>query len=307
VSGFDTILIAGPTASGKSALALELAERLGGVIVNADALQVYRDLRLLTARPGAAAEARVPHLLYGHVRADETYSVGRWLGEAATALDEAHRDGRPAIVVGGTGLYFKALTEGLASVPPIPPEVRAKWRERAAAEEPGALHRALAERDPESAAAIRPSDRARIVRALEVIEATGVPLRDWHRKSATPPVVGADARRFVIEIDRAVLAERIGERLDAMIREGALDEVAALARMKLDPALPVMKAVGVRELLAHVEGRASLDEALARAKRATLQYAKRQMTWFRNQMTDWPRIEAGNIRKAMEMIAATNG
>jgi tRNA dimethylallyltransferase len=300
------ILLAGPTASGKSALALELADRIGGVIVNADALQVYRDLRVLTARPSAEDERRVPHLLYGHVGAAENYSVGRWLGEAAAVLDEARREGRPAIVVGGTGLYFKALTEGLTSLPPIPPEVRERWRERGATEEPAVLHAALAERDPEGAAAIRASDRTRIVRALEVLEATGAPLREWQKKGSTP-VVSADARRFVLEIDRERLAERIGARLDAMVREGALEEVAALAQMKLDPASPIMKAVGVRELLAHVEGGAGLEEALAQTRRATLQYAKRQMTWFRNQMAHWPRIEAGNIWKAIGIVTATNG
>jgi tRNA dimethylallyltransferase len=222
-------------------------------------------------------------------------------------LDEARANGRPAIFVGGTGLYFKALTEGLTSLPPIPPDLRARWRERGAKEEPVALHAVLAERDPEGAAAIRPSDRTRIVRALEVLEATGVPLREWHKKGTAAPVVGADAQRFVIEIDRAVLAERIGARLEAMVKEGALEEVAALGRRQLDPAMPIMKAVGVRELLAHVEGRASLEEAMAQAKRATLQYAKRQMTWFGNQMADWPRIEAGNNQKAIEVIAATKG
>jgi tRNA dimethylallyltransferase len=306
VSG-SPILLAGPTASGKSALALELAERLGGMVVNADALQVYRDLRLLTARPSAEEERRVLHRLFGHVGAVESYSVGRWLGEAAAVLDEARANGRPAIFVGGTGLYFKALTEGLTSLPPIPPDLRARWRERGAKEEPAALYAVLAERDPEGAAAIRPSDRTRIVRALEVLDATGVPLREWHKKGTAAPVVGADARRFVIEIDRAVLAERIGARLDAMVKTGALEEVAALAQRKLDPVLPIMKAVGVRELLAHVEGRAGLDEALAQARRATLQYAKRQMTWFGNQMADWPRVEAGNNQKAIEVIAATKG
>lgn len=302
----EIILLAGPTASGKSALAIELAEGVGGVIVNADALQVYRDLRVLTARPSIEEERRVPHRLFGHAGAEESYSVGRWLSEAAAALDDARRDGRPAIVTGGTGLYFKALTEGLSTVPPIPPEIREKWRERGATEGAAVLHGILAERDPDSAAAIRPSDRTRIVRALEVLDATGVPLREWHKEASTP-VVTPDARRFVIDIDRELLAERIGARLDAMVREGALDEVAALGRRGLDPALPIMKAVGVRELLSHIEGRASLDEALAQAKRATLQYAKRQMTWFRNQMADWPRIEAGNIRKGIEAIAATKG
>jgi tRNA dimethylallyltransferase len=286
---------------------MELAERVGGTIVNADALQVYRDLRLITARPSVADEERVPHALYGHVAATESYSVGRWTEEAGAVLAELRRDGRPAIFTGGTGLYFKALTEGLAKVPPIPPEVREKWR--AAVREQGAetLHRHLAALDPEGAAAIRPTDSARIVRAIEVIEATGVPLREWHRKDVSAPLVGPDARRLVVEIDRALLSERIGARFDAMVREGVVEEVAALAHLKLDPALPIMKAVGVRELMTLVAGKASLEEALSRAKLATLQYAKRQMTWFRNQMAGWPRVETGNIRKALELLSAING
>jgi tRNA dimethylallyltransferase len=301
------ILLAGPTASGKSALAMELAERVGGTIVNTDALQVYRDLRLITARPSVADEARVPHALYGHVAADEGYSVGRWAEEAGAVLAELRRAGRPAIFTGGTGLYFKALTEGLAKVPPIPPEVREKWRLAVREQGAEALHKHLAAVDPEGAAAVRPSDQTRIVRAIEVIEATGIPLREWHRKDVSAPLVGAEAKRFVVEIDRAQLAERVGARFDAMVGEGVIEEVAALLQMKLDPALPIMKAVGVRELATLIAGKASLEEATSRAKLATLQYAKRQMTWFRNQIGGWPRVEAGNIRKASEVLAAING
>jgi len=299
--GPPVILLAGPTASGKSALAMELAERIGGAIVNTDALQVYRDLRLITARPSVADEERVPHALYGHVAADESYSVGRWAEEAGTVLAELRRENRPAILIGGTGLYFKVLTEGLAKVPPIPWEVRDKWRAAVAEQGAEALHKHLAALDPEGAAAVRTSDPTRIVRAIEVIEATGVPLREWHRKDVSAPLVGADAKRFVVEADRALLAERIGARLDAMVKEGVVEEVGALASQKLDPALPIMKAVGVRELMTLVAGKASLEESLSRAKLATLQYAKRQMTWFRNQMAGWERMEAGNIRKALDL------
>jgi len=299
----DIILLVGPTASGKSALALELAERSRGVVINADALQVYRDLRVLTARPSAEDEARVPHRLYGHVAAAESYSVGRWLGEVAAALAEARRAGWLPIVVGGTGLYFKALTEGLANVPAIPSAIREKWRAALAEEGPAALYRRLAELDPEGAGAIRSSDPARIVRALEVIDATGTPLVAWQRASVAPPVVDRRARRFVIEVDRAALLDRIDRRLEAMIGQGALLEVEALARQRLDPAMPIMKAVGVREFTAHIEGRASLEEALAEVKRATARYAKRQMTWLRNQMADWERLDAGNIRKVVEALA----
>jgi tRNA dimethylallyltransferase len=289
VSGPDAILIAGPTASGKSRLAMELASQRGGVIINADSMQVYGELRVLSARPSAEDEAQVPHRLYGHVPAAERYSVGRWLVDAAAALAEVRQAGRLAIFVGGTGLYFKALTEGLASVPPIPPAVREHWRRRGLAEPPEALHALLAIRDPEGAETIRPSDRARIVRALEVVEATGRPLVEWQRMTEAPaPLVDPrSAERMILDPDRAVLHERIAARAEHMVAGGALDEVRALQNLHVDPLMPAMKAIGVREFLAHFAGKLSLDEAVAAIRTETRRYARRQATWFRNQMADW--------------------
>jgi len=287
VSRPDAILIAGPTASGKSALALELAERLGGVIVNADSMQVYRDLRIITARPTPADEARAPHRLYGHIDAAENYSVGRWLTDAQAALAEAQREGWLPIVTGGTGLYFKALTQGLTAVPPTPPDLRAAVRARLAAEGPEALHAELAGRDPASAARIRPADGVRIVRALEVIAATGRSLADWHREGMQPVIAPGRAIKLFLDVARAELARRIDVRFDAMLAAGALDEVRALAARHLDPALPAMKAHGVPWLRRHLAGEMSLADAAGEGKKDTRHYTKRQVTWFRHQLPDW--------------------
>jgi tRNA dimethylallyltransferase len=292
VSGHEIILIGGPTASGKSRYALAEARRLGAVIVNADSMQVYRELRVLSARPSPEDEAAAPHRLYGHVGASERYSVGRWLADIGAVLAELRAESRPAIVVGGTGLYFKALTEGLATVPPIPADVREHWRSRGAAEPVEALHEELARRDPESAAALRPSDRTRVVRALEVLDGTGRSLIAWHRMAAAPrPLVDpAQATRIVFDPDRVGLHERIGARADHMVASGALDEVRGLLGLGLDPAFPAMKAIGVREFRDHFTGKLSLDEAIAAVKTETRRYAKRQGTWFRNQMSGWKRF-----------------
>ena len=205
-SGARAVLIAGPTASGKSALALAVAGRLGGVIVNADSMQVYRDLRIITARPGAADEALVPHRLYGHVDAAENYSVGRWCYDVRAVLDEARQAGRLPILVGGTGLYFKALTEGLSAVPPTPPEIRAAVRARCDAEGAQALHAELARRDPAMAGRLKPGDRMRVARALEVLEATGRSLADWQH-DGMPAILGPDqAQKIFLDVDRAELA-----------------------------------------------------------------------------------------------------
>jgi tRNA dimethylallyltransferase len=293
MGALKTILIAGPTASGKSHLALELAAQSGGVIVNADSMQVYGALRVLTARPSPADEAAAPHRLYGHVPAATRYSVGRWLHDVAVVLDEARRDGRPAIVVGGTGLYFKALTEGLAAVPAIPADLRAALRDESEGVETSVLHARLASVDADDAAAIRPGDRARVLRALEVFTATGRSLAEWRRVAAAPPLVDpATAERMVLDADRAALHARIAARADRMIDEGALAEVEALVMLGLDPDLPAMKAIGVRELMAHKTGALSRQAALAAIVTETRHYAKRQMTWFRHQMADWPRVAA---------------
>jgi tRNA dimethylallyltransferase len=284
------VLIAGPTASGKSALALALAERLGGVVINADSMQVYRDLSIITARPGATEEARAPHWLYGHVDAAEIYSAGRFIGEAAAALTQADREGRVAIFTGGSGLYFKALTEGLAAIPLIPPEIRAGIRARlvAAGVAPADLHAELARRDPVAARRLNPADRPRICRALEVVEATGRAISDWHRDGLPPPLDPSRTAKIFLAPDRATLYRRIEARFDAMLAAGAVEEARALAARQLDPLLPAMKAHGVPWLIRHLNGGLSLAAAAEGAKKDTRHYAKRQFTWFRHQLADWP-------------------
>ncbi|MCC6984292.1 MAG: tRNA (adenosine(37)-N6)-dimethylallyltransferase MiaA [Bauldia sp.] len=284
------VLIAGPTASGKSGLALAVAERRGGVVINADALQVYAELRILTARPSPEEERAVPHRLYGHVRAAERYSVGRWIAEMREALAEAREAGRLPVIVGGTGLYFKALTKGLAPVPAIPETVRTNLRERLAGEGPAALHGELAVRDPVGAARVRPSDPARILRALEVVEATGRPLSDWHREpGGTPLVELGEAEAVVLDPPRERLAEAIRARLRAMVAAGAVEEARTFAALGLDPSASAAKALGLRPFMEYAAGRLGLAEALEAAAVETSQYAKRQTTWFRNQMGAWPR------------------
>ena len=294
------ILIAGPTASGKSALALALAEKIGGTIVNADSMQVYRDLRVITARPTPAEEARVPHRLYGHVDAGENYSVGRWCRDVGTVLAEIERQGRVAILVGGTGLYFKALTSGLAAVPPIPAEIRGQVRARMASEGAAALHGELASLDPITAQRLMVNDRSRIARALEVVLATGRSLTDWHREGMPALVDSARAAKIFLTYERKQLVARIEARFAAMLKAGALDEVRALAARQLDPLLPAMKAHGVPWLIRHLHGEISLDQAAAGAIMDTRRYAKRQLTWFRNQMKDWPWEAPETAQRALE-------
>jgi tRNA dimethylallyltransferase len=298
------ILIAGPTASGKSALALRLAEKLGGTIVNADSMQVYRDLRIITARPSPAEEARVPHRLYGHVDAAENYSVGRWCRDVAEALAETVAQGRVPILVGGTGLYFKALTRGLAAVPPIPAEIRAQVRGRLQSEGVAPLYSELAKRDPVTAQRLMPNDRSRISRALEVVLATGRSLSDWHR-DGQPALIGPErAAKVFITCERRQLVARIETRFAAMLKAGALEEVGVLAARRLDPMLPAMKAHGVPWLIRHLNGEISLDEAAEGSIMDTRRYAKRQVTWFRNQMKDWPSAAPDEAPKALESQSA---
>jgi tRNA dimethylallyltransferase len=278
------VVVAGPTASGKSALALALAERFGGVVINADSMQVYRELTVLTARPRADALARAPHRLYGIVPASEACSAGRWRELARDEIAAARGTGRTPIVAGGTGLYLRALMAGLARIPPVPDSVRRRVRVRIAREGAPALHAELAARDPASAARLVPNDAQRIARALEVLEATGRGLADWQLAGQ-----GADANGlifFVILVApaRAQLHRAIEHRFVRMVADGALAEVRALAALGLDPGLPAMKAVGVRELSRHLAGEATLDEACAEAVAATRRYAKRQVTWFRHQL-----------------------
>ena len=286
------VLIAGPTASGKSALALRLAERLGGVVVNADSMQVYRDLRIITARPPAEEEARVPHRLYGHVDAGVNYSVGAWCRDVRAVLDEAERDGHVPILVGGTGLYFTALSKGLAAVPPIPPDIRERVRGRLASEGVAPLYEDLLQRDPAAAYRLMPNDRSRISRALEVVLATGRSLADWHREGLPPVLETARAAKLFITCERDELKRRIEARFAEMLAAGALEEVRALAARDLDPTLPAMKAHGVPWLIRHLRGEITLDEAAAGGVMDTRRYAKRQVTWFRNQLPDWRWVPA---------------
>ena len=281
------VLIAGATASGKSALALALAEQLDGSIVNADSMQVYRDLRVITARPVPEEEARAPHLLYGHVDAAENYSVGRWCVDARAALAAVERAGRLPIVVGGTGLYFKALTQGLAAVPPIPADIRSAVRDRLKREGIAPLYAELRDRDPATARRLGPGDRARVTRALEVVLATGRSLSDWHREGMAPALDADGAVKIFLDADRAELYRRIDARFEAMLECGALEEVRALSRRGLDASLPAMKAHGVPWLLRSLRGEIDLATAAEEGKRDTRRYTKRQATWFRHQLPDW--------------------
>ncbi|MDA9433361.1 tRNA (adenosine(37)-N6)-dimethylallyltransferase MiaA [Bradyrhizobium sp. CCBAU 51627] len=287
------VLIAGPTASGKSALALELALNAGGIVINADSMQVYRDLRIITARPMPDEEARVPHRLYGHVDAAVNFSAGAWMADAAKALEEVKAGGPLPIFVGGTGLYFKTLTAGLSAVPPIPAEVREAVRARLERNGVEALHAELARRDPGAAERLNLRDRTRIARALEVIEATGRSLLDWHHEGQPPLLRKESFRAVFLAPERDELYARIDARFDAMLGAGALDEVERLAARGLDPLLPAMKAHGVPALIRHLRGELSLEEAAAIGRADTRHYAKRQFTWFRHQLPEFEWVKPG--------------
>jgi tRNA dimethylallyltransferase len=291
--GNKAVLIAGPTASGKSALALELARTHDAVIVNTDSMQVYRDLRVITARPTPAEEAEVPHRLYGHVDAAVNFSAGAWVADAAKVLADARAQKRLPIFVGGSGLYFKSLTRGLSAVPPIPPEVRDSVRARLEHDGVEALHAELARVDPASAERLKPRDRTRIARALEVVEATGRSLTDWHREGLPPLLPPDQFSALFLAPERDDLYARIDARFDAMLKAGALEEAAALAARRLDPLLPAMKAHGVPALIRHLQGELSLEQAGVIGRADTRHYAKRQFTWFRHQLPEfeWVRPE----------------
>ena len=302
------LLIAGPTASGKSAVALALAERFGATIVNADAMQVYADLRILTARPSAAEERRAPHRLFGEVDGAENFSVGRWLARAREILAEARDRAGPLIFVGGTGLYFRALTEGLSDIPRVPEAVREAVRAEAEGEATPALHARLAACDPLTAARLRPSDRQRVLRALEVVAATGRPLAVYQGAREAPALPANAWSGLFLAPEREALNARIEARFDEMLSGGALDEVATLAARRLDPALPVMRAVGVPQLIAHLDGRLSLAEARAQAVRDTRHYVKRQFTWARHQMPEFGWIAPEGAEAAgAEALGRPNG
>ncbi|HST90819.1 MAG TPA: tRNA (adenosine(37)-N6)-dimethylallyltransferase MiaA [Brevundimonas sp.] len=282
-------LIAGPTASGKSRLALETAEKTGAVIINADSQQLYADLRVLSARPTEADEAAADHRLYGVADAADAWSVGRWTRAVAPLLAELAAQQRPVVIVGGTGLYFTALTRGLAEIPEVPDQVRNAAGNAYDAVGEDEFRRRLSEVDPDAAARIEAGDRQRLTRAWAVTEHTGRALSQW--TAATTPLLAAGTwSAAVVEPDRQTLYARCDARVAQMVEAGALKEVRALVARRLDPALPAMKAVGVREFAACLSGETTLDAAVEQTRQATRNYAKRQLTWFRNQTPDWPRL-----------------
>ncbi|MGR9129952.1 tRNA (adenosine(37)-N6)-dimethylallyltransferase MiaA [Rhizobium leguminosarum] len=291
LSTVNAILITGPTASGKSALAVELAKRHDGVVVNADSMQVYDTLRVLTARPSEEEMQGVPHHLYGHVPAGAAYSTGGWLRDVSALLPTLRAAGRLPVFVGGTGLYFKALTGGLSDMPEIPEALRKALRSRLLEEGTDGLYAELAVADPAMAASLNRQDGQRIVRALEVMKATGRSIADFQGQSGPVIIDAAQARKIVVLPDRVVLHQRINGRFEKMLQQGAEDEVRALLALDLPAEAPVMKAIGVSQITAMVRGEMTRDEVLEKGAAATRQYAKRQMTWFRNQMDDsWERL-----------------
>ncbi len=289
---FDAILIPGPTASGKSALALRLARERNGVVINADSMQVYDTLRVLTARPSEDEMEGVPHCLYGHVPASNAYSTGEWLRDISALLSDLRVQRRFPVIVGGTGLYFKALTGGLSDMPVIPEGIREGLRARLIEEGAAKLHAELSSRDPAMAETLQPGDGQRIVRALEVLEATGKSIRDFQQARGPMIVDPERVQKFVVLPERPVLHDRINRRFEAMMESGAVEEVQALLALNLPPDATAMKAIGVSQIADMLAGRMSQAEVIERSAAATRQYAKRQMTWFRNQMgDDWTRIQ----------------
>jgi len=294
---WDAVLIAGPTASGKSALALELAEEIGGTIINGDSMQVYSELRILTARPEARDEARARHLLYGHIPVAQRYSVGRYLDDAISAISSARRAARIPIFVGGSGLYFNALTEGLSPIPDISPHVREALEKRLAEIGLPAFFAEYSEKDPETFSGLRPSDKQRVFRAACVFVASGRGLKKWQEIKGTSPLEELEVRRVVLAPPREWLHARITKRFEAMIEGGAIEEARSLA--SLDPSLPAARALGLPQLQGHLRGEIDLEVAASQAVAETRRYAKRQMTWFRRFMSDWKWLENGHLRNIM--------
>jgi tRNA dimethylallyltransferase len=283
-------LIAGPTASGKSALAMALAEQRGGIVVNADSMQVYKELRILTARPSPVDESRAPHRLYGTRPASDAYSVADWLDDVAPLIEAARQGGQPLVIVGGTGLYFKALLEGLSPVPDIPQNVREHWRTKGQRSGPTELYTELSRRDPAMAERLRPSDPQRIIRALEVWDATGRSLGDWQELAGTPLLGEGEAEKLYIATPRETIYARCNARLEEMIEAGALEEVRHLIDLDLPADRPAMRAHGVPHLAAYLRGQLSLEAAMYRTKLDTRHYVKRQLTWSRRNMIAWKSI-----------------
>ncbi len=297
------ILIAGPTASGKSSAALELAKNLDGTIINADSMQVYKELRILSARPSLQEEAVVPHHLYGTVPASQAYSTGMWVDDVADTLQRVWQDGRMPIIVGGTGLYFYALENGLSQVPEIPDAIRQKWRDRLVRDGVGEVYETLRLLDKKMAARLEPTDSQRIVRAVEVIEATGRSLLEWHELTpANPVLAGEDILRLVVAPERQEIYRRCDLRFDTMMEQGALVEVQELLALELDFQLPAMKALGVPQLASYLLGELTKDQAVERAKTDTRRYAKRQITWLKRNMISWNSINEKHSKKIYSKI-----
>ncbi len=299
------VFIAGPTASGKSALALSLAEHIGrAVIINADSMQVYGDLRILTARPSVGDEARAPHRLFGHVPGTRAYSVAAFISDCRLALDEARAANAVAIIAGGTGLYFKALLEGLSPIPPIPDDIRRHCRSEAGRVGSVELHAVLAAIDPLMATRLQPTDTQRITRALEVMLATGKSLSAWQQVPGVPLIEPSQIARFVLMPERETMMARCDARFDAMIQDNVLEEVARLRDLELGSDLPVMRVLGLRPLIGHIERRLPLDAAISRAKAETRQFAKRQVTWLKRHMISWKSFSTQDSKRNLGQIIA---
>lgn len=299
---FDAVLIAGPTASGKSAFAIRLAQAMGGVVINTDSMQVYRDLRVLTARPSPEEERAVEHRLYGFVDGAENFSVGRYASAASAEIRRCWQAGRVPILTGGTGLYFQALKVGLSAIPALPQAVRDSVRAGCEGVATAELHARLAALDPSGAATLRLSDRLRVMRALEVFAATGRSLSSYHGEREPGLLAEKKLLKLFLAPDRAEVHERINARFRGMVATGALDEVRALAARGLDPLLPIMRAHGAPAVMAHLRGEMSLNDAIQRGQADTRAYVKRQFTWFRNQMEGWRWLESEDERA--ELIAS---
>lgn len=284
----NIILVAGPTASGKTSAAIKLAQEFDAVIINTDSMQVYSDLSVLTARPDKQELESAPHYLFGHISGVEAYSVAHWLKDVEQLVAQFRSENRKMIFAGGTGLYFNALLEGLSPVPAVKPDIREKWRNgNFSAEE---LHHALELLDPLAAQSLRNSDRQRMVRALEVLESTGKSILKWQMEKGVPLLKGAQVKKYLIMPDRTLLHERINLRFDQMVEAGAIEEVKSLLSKEMPQNASIMKAIGVPQFTSYLRNEISLEDAIERAKAATRQYAKRQCTWFNNSFDgEWER------------------